>query len=175
MAALTTLPELQKMLGWPRVTEHGPETSGYRVFTVWPAEPSLPRIEFVFDPGITLLLQLGFGPWHGHYDESSDERRNLRRAAATARALITGSRCLLVQRSAAGEYLGSGIYRRSQLPQSLSRDFGGLERLVFNAAPAAVDIDLSRFYRGRHSLMEHSVREQLKAIYRGTATESLFD
>jgi hypothetical protein len=175
MAQLITLDELRTRLGWRDMTEDVP-MAGWRVFSVWPADRSLPAIEFLFDADVSFLQQLGFGPWHGHYSESSDERRNLRRAIATARALVAGTRCLLVQRSASGAYLGSGIYRLPLLPLMLSRDFARLERLVFGATSEGVPIDLSRYHRGRGGYIEHAWRRRLKEDLADSPVDtSLFD
>ena len=129
MSRLTDLAELRVLLRWQDVVEEMP-LDGLRLFAARPADPSLPRIEFLFDDKVTLLQQLGFGPWHGHYTEWSDERRNVRRAIATARTLISGARCLFVQRGVGGRdgYLGSRILRRSQMPLILSQGFRRLER-----------------------------------------------
>ena len=173
---LTSISELQLSIGWQNVSEYKP-MKGWRVFAVCPSEKLLPPIEFLFDENVTMLQQLGFGPWHGHYQKWSDERKNVRSAIATARVLVTGARCLLVERSASGAYLGSGIYRRSSLPLTLSRDFARLERLPFNASPEHVPVDLSRFYRTKiGTLIENAWRKRLKASYAGTTiNSSMFD
>lgn len=175
MQPLTSVPELQKLLRWPRVTESVP-VRGLRVFEVWPDAPGLERMHFLFDDGVTCMQQFGFGPWHGHYTQWSDERRNVRRAIATARTLMTGARCLFVERSSAGTYLGSGVVRRGRLPPTLSRDFATLERFVFNRPPELVPVDLTRFHRTKDgAYVDHELRRQLKSIYAGTELGRSFD
>jgi hypothetical protein len=177
MSPLTNVAELQALLRWQDVVEETP-TGGLRLFSVRPDDPSLPRIEFLFDDGVTLLQQLGFGPWHGHYTEWSDERRNIRRAIATARTLISGARCLFVERGTGGRdgYLGSSVLRRSQMPLTLSKGFIRLERLVFNAAAEDVAVDLARYHRTKSGkYIEHNWRRRLKEVYAGTAFASAFD
>jgi len=176
MESLTTLSALRTLLRWQNITEIQPDGGGgLRCFSVWPTGKWLPQIEFVFDHKVTTLIQLGFGPWHSHYERYQDERRNFRQAVAVARALINGSRCLLVERSALGKYLASGPFRISQLPMSLPAECARVERLVFDHPAVDVDIDFSRYYRGKYSLIEHSYREKLKRIFKGTKNERLFD
>lgn len=150
---------------------------GWRVFSVWPSQKLSPQIEFVFDESVSMLQQLGFGPWHGHYDSSDNERRNVLRAIATARTLVAGSRCLLVEQMTGGKYLGSGIYRSGRLPLSLSQEFGQLERLTFDRPAQRLDVDLARYHRTkRGGYIEHTWRERLKAVYLGTAVDpTMFD
>lgn len=176
MGPLTTLSELQSRLGWQNITEDR-TMSGWRVFAVWPSQKVLPTIEFVFDGDVSMLQQLGFGPWHGHYQNSSNERRNVLRAIATARTLVAGTRCLLVEQMSGGKYLGSGIYRRGKLPLTLSDDFGQLERLTFGQPPEHVAIDLTRFHKTkRGSYIEHGWRQHLKSAYSGTTVNTaMFD
>jgi hypothetical protein len=174
MSPLTTITDLQSLLGWRDVVEE--QASDSRVFGALPSRKALPRIEFVFDGQVTSLHALGFGRWHGHYDRWEDERRNFRRAVAVARALIAGERCLLVEWSQDGKYLGSGIYRGSKLPQTLSRGFARLERFTFNAPPADVPIDLSKYQRTKSgSYIEPAWRERVKQAYAGTPAASWFD
>jgi hypothetical protein len=175
MTPLTTVSELQHRLGWQDVTEYAP-MPGWRVFAAWPSRKFLPPVEFLFDDQVSILQHLRFGPWHGHYQEWDDERRNVRRAIATARTLVTGARCLLVQRSAAGGYLGSSVYRQPELPHTLSKGFARLERLIFNTPPEAVAVDLARFHHAKDgSYIEHGWRRRLKEVYAGTPLAKTFD
>lgn len=175
MPPLTSVADLRARLRWPGVIESVP-MPGWRLFSVRLIDPSLPAVEFLFDDGVTLLQQLGFRPWHGHFTEYDDERRNVRRAIGMARALVAGSRCLLVQRSAGGAYLGSSVHRLDQLPLTLSPGFARLERLAFNRPPENVPIDLVRYHRAKDGgYIEHGWRQSLKSIYAGTPLESRFD
>lgn len=174
MAPLTTTAELRQLLRWQDVAEETP-LEGLRLFAVVPTDRCLPRIEFLFDDEVTLLQQRGFGPWHGHYTEWSDERRNVRRAIATARTLISGARYLAVERGPGGRngYIGSSILRRSELPRTLSMGFRRLERLRFNAPVERVPIDLARYHRTRDgSFIEHGWRRRLKEIWAGASLDA---
>jgi hypothetical protein len=166
--ALTTVAELQALLRWHDVTEETP-IDGLRLFAVRPTSESLPRIEFLFDDRVTLLQQLGFGPWHGHFTEWDNERRNVRRAIATARTLVTGARCVFAERGTGGGrdgYLGSSVLRRSEMPRTLAKGFTRLERIVFNAAPEEVPVDLGRYHCTKDgSYIEQSWRRELKELW----------
>jgi hypothetical protein len=175
MQPLTSVADLGARLRWPDVVQSVP-MSGLRLFTARPTDPALPTIEFLFDDGVTILQQLGIRPWHGHFTEYDGERRNVRRAIGMARALVAGARCLLVQRSAGGTYLGSGVHRVGEMPLTLTRDFGRLECQAFNRPTERVPIDLARYYRAKDgSYIEHGWRQSLKSIYAGTPLESRFD
>jgi hypothetical protein len=178
MAPLTTIAELQALLRWQDITEMM-RPDGIRVFTVQPTDRSLPSIVFLFDDQVTLLQLLGFGPWHGHYEQWSDERRNVRRAIATARTLVSGSRYLAVQRGA-GEcngYIGSSILRRSEIPRTLAKEFCRLERFAFNAPVEHIAIDLAQYHRTKDgSFIEHGWRRKVKGNFAALSWDAtMFD
>jgi hypothetical protein len=54
MSPLTNVAELRALLRWQDVVEETP-LAGLRLFAVRPDDPSLPRIEFLFDDKVTLL------------------------------------------------------------------------------------------------------------------------
>jgi len=165
MEPLTTLPALRTLLRWQNITEIQPDVGGgLRCFSVWPTGKWLPQIEFVFDHKVTTLIQLGFGPWHSHYERYQDERRNFRLAVAVTRALINGSRCVLAERSSSGECLGAGLYRPSQLPRRLDASCERIDRLIFDQPVTETEI---RFSVARNRLIEDAWREKLKQVYRG--------
>jgi hypothetical protein len=179
MEPLTNVAELRALLRWHDVREEA-RMEGFRSFVVHANDAALPPIEVLFDDNVSVLQQLVFGPWHAHYTEWSDERRNVRRAIATARALVSGSRCLIVYKGTGGAngYIGSQILRRSELPRTLPRGFRRLERVAFNTAPERVAVDRSRYHRAKSGMyIEHAWLRRLKeAAAAGAAIDtSLFD
>jgi hypothetical protein len=121
------------------------------------------------------MQQLGFGEWHAHYDQFDDESKNMRRAVATAATLIAQRRCLLEQRDAKDNYIGSGIVRTDELPLSLSANVHHLRRCFFDRPPLIEQIDFNRYAKTKHSFVEHEHLAKLREVYAGTDAAQYFE
>ena len=178
--SVLTVDQLKKRLQWDNIEEErrSQEYQGRmyydRIFHIRPSSPDYPEIYFLFDDDVTSLAQLGFSEWHGHYDEFADERRNIVQAIKTARTLVLREACLVEERDAQGRYIGSSILGPDEIPRTVSKKARKLRRVFFDREPIEEEIDLSRYYEGKHLYVEKQAKKETERVFRESGMEFEF-
>jgi hypothetical protein len=124
---MLTVAELRERLGWSGVDEVANAQYGLVYLNVRPTRPGREPIYFCMDEDRSFIQQFGFGEWHSHPNEIEE-------AVETARLLLRGERCVVEERDAAGNYLGSGLCPPDGLPGTLGKKAASLRRCSSTAS-----------------------------------------
>jgi hypothetical protein len=168
--SIISLAQLKRKVRWQNITFEK-ATESYDggqysvcVFKLLPNDASWPTINLYFDGEVTCLDPLGFSHWHAHYDSWGDERRNLIDALRAVRALVLGNVCLVEELDGDAKYRGSSILPPNELPRTLGKDVHSLRRVFFNRPPIHEEIDFSKYWVGKHLLVEWSEKKEMEKI-----------
>lgn len=176
MTALLTVDLLKKELGYDRIVEkvrsytlHDGSVVHLRDLEVHPADESLPCIYWVFDPGLRLLQQYGFGNWHGHFDDMRTDRGRVSASVRLTRLLMNHHYCVLEELRRDGDCRGAGVYRPTQIPKTLGKDIVQFRRMFFGRPGIPEPIDFSKYIEEEHIFIEKRHKAKIDRIQKQIA------